>query len=437
MEEQWYADRGRLRDLLRRHPEWSKRDLARELRRSLGWVKKWCTRLREAPADDDTVLCGRSRARTHPPPGISQEVIDRILDIRDHPPAHLQRVPGPKTILYFLGQDPDLVTSGTRLPRSTRTIWQILTRSGRLAHPPVRAHDRLDLPLPLTAWQLDFKDISTVPGDHDGKRQHVVETLNAIDMGTSILLQADVRDDFTAETALTAVAHLLQQQGLPQRLTVDRDPRFVGSHTGRDFPSPFIRFLTCLGVEVTVCPPHRPDKNAFVERYHRTYDRECLKVYRPATLGQAREVTAPFVQHYNGERPNQARSCGNRPPRAAFPNLPVLPPVPKRVDPDQWVQTVHGKRYVRKVKQDGTVLVAEDRYYIKQALAGQYVALQVDAAARAFVVYHRQQALKQVAIKGLYGEPLAFADYLALMRQAARSQWRPWTWSGRDETTSA
>jgi hypothetical protein len=58
--------------------------------------------------------------------------------------------------------------------------------------------------------------------------------------------------------------------------------------------------------------------------------------------------------------------------------------------------------------------------YIKQALAGQDVALQVDAAARTFVVYHRQQAIKQVAITGLYGEPLAFADYLALLRQEAR-----------------
>jgi hypothetical protein len=115
----------------------------------------------------------------------------------------------------------------------------------------------------------------------------------------------------------------------------------------------------------------------------------------------------------------------------------VLPRVPKQVEAVRWVQTVHARCYVRKVKQDGTVLVAEDRHYNKQALAEQDVAIQVDAAVRAFVVRHRQQAIKQVAIKGLYGGPLAFADSLALMHQEARPPWRPWRWSGRNETTFA
>jgi hypothetical protein len=179
MAEQWSADRARLRDRRRRHPEWSKRDLARARRRSLGWGKTGCTRLREAPPDDATVRGGRSRARTHPPPSISQAVIDRIRAIRDQPPAHRQRVPGPTTIRSVLGQDPDLVTSGPRRPRSTRTMWQILTRSGRIAQPPVRDHDRLDLPPPRTAWHLAVKDSSTVPGAPDGTRPHGVATRTA------------------------------------------------------------------------------------------------------------------------------------------------------------------------------------------------------------------------------------------------------------------
>jgi hypothetical protein len=43
--------------------------------------------------------------------------------------------------------------------------------------------------------------VSSVPADPEGKRQHVVETLNIIDTGTSVLLDAHVRPDFTAETA--------------------------------------------------------------------------------------------------------------------------------------------------------------------------------------------------------------------------------------------
>ena len=40
--------------------------------------------------------------------------------------------------------------------------------------------------------------------------------------------------------------------------------------------------------------------------------------------------------------PNQARSCGNRPPRVAFPALPPRPAVPAEVDPDGWLRLVDG-----------------------------------------------------------------------------------------------
>jgi transposase len=68
----------------------------------------------------------------------------------------------------------------------------------------------------------------------------------------------------------------LQRSGLPAMLTFDRDPRWVGSASGRDFPSAFVRFLLCLGIQPTICLPHRPDKSCYVERLHRTYKYECL-----------------------------------------------------------------------------------------------------------------------------------------------------------------
>lgn len=423
MEEQWYADRCRLREVLRAYPEWSKRQVAEHLGRSLGWVKKWCRRLRDGPADDDSVLHSRSRARRQPPPRISDAVVARLLAIRDRPPEQLQRIPGPRAILYYLHRDADLVARGERLPRSTRTVWQILDRHGRIAHPPPRRHEPRDRPPPLVAWQIDFKDVTTVPADPEGKQQHGVEALNAIDVGTSILLGAQVRADFTAETALAGVLDLLRQHGRPERITIDRDPRFVGSHTGRDFPGPFVRCLACLGVEVDICPPRRPDKNGFVERYHRTYDRECLRVQRPGTQQEAAAATAAFLRHYNEERPNQALSCGNRPPRVACPAPPPRPPLPARVDPDGWLRLVDGRRYVRKVRGNGTVRLDEEVYYVQQHLAGQYVTLQIDAAGRMRIVQHRQQAIKRLALKGLHGADLPLGEYLAEMRRQARS-WR-------------
>jgi hypothetical protein len=40
---------------------------------------------------------------------------------------------------------------------------------------------------PLEAWQIDFKDVTTVAPEPEGKRQHTVEVLNIVDTGTSIL----------------------------------------------------------------------------------------------------------------------------------------------------------------------------------------------------------------------------------------------------------
>jgi transposase InsO family protein len=424
MEAEWSADRANLRLAVREHPEWSAPQLAQQFGRSVSWVKKWRQRVRAAPLDDEAVLHSRPRARKHPTPGVSQLVIERILAIRDEPPANLQRVPGPKAILYFLQQDPDLQAVGLSPPRSTATVWRVLRRHARIPQRRRPPHEPVDLPPPLTSWQLDFKHVSSVPSEPLGKRQHGVEALNCVDGGTSLLVAADVRADFTEETTLTAIAELFQAHGRPLEITIDRDPRFVGAPGAGDFPSPLIRFLTCLGVVVHVNPPHRPDLNGFVERYHGTYDRECLKVHRPSTLEQAREVTAAFRVHYNTERPNQARSCGNRPPRVAFPELPPSPPLPMLVDPDAWIGLIDGRRYVRQVRSDGSIVVEHTRYYLGRRLAGQRVMLAVSAAERSLVVYHDDAPIKQLPLCGLHGEILVFDRYVDLMQREARAKAR-------------
>jgi integrase-like protein len=422
MEAQWLADRTTLRTLLRTQPGWTLSDLAQAIGRSLGWVKKWVTRLRATAGGDLASLRSRSRARKQPPAPISPLVVERILTIRDAPPAGLRRIPGPRTIRYYLEQDPELRAQGVYLPRSTRTIWRILRQHGRIPRPEDRVHRSVERPNPLTSWQLDFKDVSSVPADPEGKRAHVVEVLDTVDVGTSILLAAQVREDFTAETALVAAAQTVRTYGLPAQVTVDRDPRFVGSQQQRDFPSPFLRFWLCLGVQVAVCPPRRPDRNAFVERYHRTFEYECLRLDRPTDVSQAREVTAAFARHYNEDRPHQGLSCHNLPPRVACPFLPTRPPVPAQVDPDRWVDALDGCTYARKVQANTRVQVDEASYSLTQHLVGQYVTLRVDAAQRAFVVEHAGQVVKQLPIKGLVGEHMPFDAFLALMCEQARAE---------------
>jgi hypothetical protein len=180
----------------------------------------------------------------------------------------------------------------------------------------------------------------------------------------------------------------------------------------------------CLGIQERVCPAHRPDLNAFVERYHRTLKYECLLVERPQTPAQVRQVTAAFVAHYNFERPNQARSCGNQPPRVAFADLPRLAPLPDVVDPDRWLWAVDGQHFVRKVRHNGSVLLETESYYIQESLAGQYVDVCIDALKQELVIWHRHQPIKRVAIKGLAKTALSFEQFAQLMSQQALAEQR-------------
>src|SRR5262249_31128952 len=158
--------------------------------RSKSWVKKWLTlaharsageRIRSSTLEDRAILQGQSRARKHPPPQVAPEVVDRILEIRDHPPRKLGRTPGPLTILYYLKQDQNLAEAGVVLPRSTRTVWKVLDRYHRILRPELREHEVEERPEPGVEWGMDFHDVSSVPADLEGKQQHVVEILNFVD----------------------------------------------------------------------------------------------------------------------------------------------------------------------------------------------------------------------------------------------------------------
>ena len=276
----------------------------------------------------------------------------------------------------------------------------------------------------MSHWQLDCKDARTVRAEVDGKRQHGVEVLNVVDEGTSVLVDAQVSANFHAETTVEAVADLFVRQGLPQVVRMDRDVRCVSRPSGSDFPSALVRFCECVGVGVRLCDPHHPQQNGFVERSHRTFQEECLAVDRPATVDQVREVTAAFAQHYNTQRPHQGRSCGNRPPRVAFPTLPELPAVPDLVDPDRWLQVSDGLHLVRLVHRDGAVRVDLKSYYVGRALAGQHVALHLSAAKRAWLVVQEHQVIKTLPLKGLTGQALRFDAFVQLMRGQARAEHR-------------
>jgi hypothetical protein len=146
-------------------------------------------------------------------------VVERILALRDKPSNLLRRVPGPRTLLALLHHDPEALALVLPLPRSSRTVWQVLRRSGRIEADLPRFHQPLELPAPLDEVQADFTDVGTVPPDPFGKRQHAVEALLFEDVGRRHVLYSAISANFHAETALAAVIACLRRTGLIGKLT--------------------------------------------------------------------------------------------------------------------------------------------------------------------------------------------------------------------------
>src|SRR5262245_37082336 len=216
MEEQWIIDRAKLRQLLHEQPEWSNNQYAQAVGRCRKWVQKWKKRLKATDQNDPTILHSQSRARKTPLEPYHPEVIERILDLRDHPPEAVPRKLGAPTILYYLHDDESLKARGHRLPCSTSTIWKILNTHQRIFHTPPIEHRPFDRPEPMDTWEIDFTDVSTAKAGHQNKQQHQVEAFAVVDRGSSILVDLQASDDYHAQNIILAMASTLIQHGLPR-----------------------------------------------------------------------------------------------------------------------------------------------------------------------------------------------------------------------------
>ncbi len=156
----YYADRVNLFHVQQQHPHWTHQQLADALGRSREWAKKWRKRLREELAAGkplEEVRPRHSRARKHQPEATDARVEERILALRDEPPEGLRRTPGPEAILYYLPRDSELQAAGVPLPRSSRTIYRLLKKHGRIADRRPRRHKPQERNAPMTARPRGFQ----------------------------------------------------------------------------------------------------------------------------------------------------------------------------------------------------------------------------------------------------------------------------------------
>jgi len=290
---------------------------------------------------------------------------ERIVELRKALGERYQRVVGARTISLTLRQDPTREWKGV----SPTSVWRVLRERQCIVRATPLPKAPFVRPQPGAVWELDFCTLSPKSEEAPEKNANALEAFSVVDRGSSAQIASEASTAYDAHHTLETMAAIVQREGLPRCVVVDQDPRFVGSASTDAYPSAFIRFLTCLGVEVDVLPPHRPDLKPFVERHQRTVKTECFGNRPPADTQDANERLGQYRPWYNLERPHQGRDLAGSPPGLVLRQGPSRSRLPERVDPDAWLSAYHNQTFRRQIDQRGTVRLWKQAYSLGKDFA--------------------------------------------------------------------
>jgi putative transposase len=128
--------------------------------------------------------------------------------------------------------------------------------------------------------------------------------LNIIDEGVREALDIVVDTSITAQRVVRVLDLLKAERGVPRSIRVDNGPEMTAQA--------FADWCKENKVPIDYIEPGKPNQNAYIERFNRTYRTEVLDPHIFSTLSEVREISWAWQISYNEERPH--RSLGNIPP---------------------------------------------------------------------------------------------------------------------------
>ncbi len=154
------------------------------------------------------------------------------------------------------------------------------------------APDRLN-----AIWALDFMHDAL----YNGRR---FRTLNVLDEGNREGLAIEVGTSIPAPRVVRVLDQLLTLYGCSQALRPDNGPELTAQV-----------FVDCCdrnGLARLYIQPGKPVKNAFIERFNRTFREEVLDAYLLVSTPEVQELSDAWLTTYNEHRPHDA--LGRVPP---------------------------------------------------------------------------------------------------------------------------
>jgi putative transposase len=146
---------------------------------------------------------------------------------------------------------------------------------------------------PDMVWSADFMSDALACGRR-------FRTFNVADDFNREALHIEIDTSITSERLVRVFSRLAQERGLPQVLRTDNGPEFLGEV--------FTSWAKAAGMAVQYIQPGKPNQNAFIERFNRTYREEVLDQHLFTSLDDVREATHWWMIEYNEERPHDSLS---------------------------------------------------------------------------------------------------------------------------------
>jgi putative transposase len=129
-------------------------------------------------------------------------------------------------------------------------------------------------------------------------------TLNILDEGVREAPDIVIDTSISGGRVVRALDQLLEWRGKPEAIRVDNGPEYISQA--------FVDWCDEDDVNLKYIQPGKPNQNAYIERFNRTYQNEVLNAYVFESLSQVREITRRWIKQYNEERPHS--SLGQIPP---------------------------------------------------------------------------------------------------------------------------
>lgn len=145
--------------------------------------------------------------------------------------------------------------------------------------------------LPDSVWSADFMSDALACG-------RAFRTFNTVDDFNRELGHMEVDTSIPSARLVRIFEQIQSQRELPQVLRTDHGPEFLGET--------FVQWARLQGTAIQYIQPGKPNQNASIERFNRTFRQDILDQHLFVRLADVREAAWWWMLEDNEDRPHDS-----------------------------------------------------------------------------------------------------------------------------------